>query len=160
MKTFRFTLCVILILLSLCGCGKNDNIPDIDSIDISTISFSIPEPYSIIGIDSMSSSISDGEQTIGGIILTDFTQGSLAEIYKDNALDEYINRVGYYPEFISMLGDNFISITLKITNPDTNEVTNQVHYLIIKENLCFDVWFDSDITTEETRALLINSIIE
>ena len=151
-------ICVLLCCCVLfCGCQQavpaeiQPTIPG----DISEYDFVLPEGYAF-GEDSANSLtiLKDGEN-IGGLVLTGLDISCLEDTGSID-VHRYIDSLAPLPlicEYIIMQGDGFLSVSMAVTDPDTNVRTETSHRLFAHEGRCFDLWFNSDLGDDDRTAI-------
>ena len=151
----------ITLLLILSGCGPQEP----DEPKKADFSFILPPGASFADVTDTTASIVMDGRAVGGIVLTDI-EGKSMEKLDDDSLFRYIDSCAPMPligEWISMFfeedGYSFISVNLKITDPETNTITNFSHTLFMKEEGVYDLWLDDALVDEELRDLFIDLVI-
>ncbi len=155
--------CLLLsCLLLVSGCAGS-SIPSAAPVpqDISLFSFSLPEGYDFqpSGTDTLTI-LKDGSP-IGAVVLTDLDP-SCTEDTGNPAVHQYLNSYGPVPlicEYIIMQGDDFLSVSMAVTDPERNIRTETFHHLFSQEGRCFDLWFDIGQSSEEDHDLIMDSIL-
>ena len=84
----------------------------------------------------------------------------------DDTLFRYIDSCAPQPlmgEWISMFFENdghpFIRVDLKVTDTETNIITNYTHTLFMKEEGVYDLWLDDALVDEDLRTLIADLAI-
>ena len=151
----------IAVLLFLAGCGARS--PDEPrAADFSVI---LPPGASFADMtDTTASIILDG-QLVGGMTLTDI-EGKRMDKLEDDSLFRYIDSCAPMPligEWISMYfeedGHSIICVNLKVTDPESNSVSNYSHTLFMKEEGVYDLWLDDSLVDEEMRELFVDLVV-
>lgn len=156
-------LCLLLsFLLLLSGCQtakptETELVPG----NISDYTFSLPEGYLFETNQVNSLDILKDGNVIGGLVLTGLHISDLEDT-GSTAVHKYIDSFGPMPlicEYMIMQGDEFLSISMAVTDPDTDIRTESFHHLFAHESRCFDLWFDSALSSDEDRDQIFDEIL-
>ena len=156
-------LCLLLsFLFLLSGCHtaepmETESVPG----NISDYSFSLPEGYLFAANQVNSLDILKDGNVIGGLVLTELDTSCLQDT-GDADVHNYVNSYGPMPlicEYIIMQFDEFLSISMAVTDPDTDIRTESLHHLFAHESQCFDLWFDSAMSSDEDHDLIFEKIL-
>lgn len=143
---------VTMFLLAGCGAAEDYEVkPD--------FSFDLPEGYAISNITDTQCDILQGETKIGGIVFTALKPKDIKDT-GDKEFNIYLNSYGPLPlicEYISMFWESHISVTMKITDPDTGKIANSQHYVFAKDKAVYDLWLDTDLLNDDARNEIIKS---
>ena len=162
----RRLMAVVLLtaFLILPGCGAKEPAEPGEQ-GKADFSFILPEGMSLEDVTDTEASVVIDGQAVGGIVLTDI-QGKRMDKLDDDSLFRYIDSCAPTPligEWISMFfeedGYSMIRVDLKITDPQTNEVSNHTHYLFMQEEGVYDLWFDDALVDEDLRMLCFGLVI-
>ena len=152
---------LIAVLLLFAGCGPREPAEPKKA----DFSFILPPGASFADVTDTTASIVMDGRAVGGITLTDIEGKSMKKL-DDDSLFRYIDSCAPMPligEWISMFfeedGHSFICVNLKITDPETNAVTNFSHTLFMKEEGVYDLWLDDSLVDEELGDLFIDLVV-
>ena len=123
--------------------------------DISEFSFSLPEGYTFAADAINSLSILKNDEMVGGLVLTGLDVSCLKDT-RSTEVHQYINSYGQMPlicEYIIMQGDDFLAVSMAVTDPDTNIRSETSHRLFAHHSECFDLWFDDGLSDEDREAI-------
>lgn len=150
-------LLLITVLLILTGCGGGGS----DEFKTADFSIALPPGVSFSDVTDTTASIVIDGHAVGGIVLTDIPGRNMKRL-DDEALFKYIDSCAPFPltgEWISMFcendGDPYIRIDLKVTDSQTNIITNLTHTLFMKDEGVYDIWLDDALVDEKLRELLV-----
>lgn len=154
-------MCLFLsFCMVLCGCQTA--VPaetECDPGSISDFTFSLPEGCTLEADEENSLHILKNGEIIGGLVLTGLDTACLEDT-GDAGVHKYINSYGPMPlicEYLIMQADGFLSISLAVTDPDTDVRTESSHRLFAYESRCFDLWFHQE-TDDDTCAAIFQAI--
>ena len=156
-------LCMLLsFLLLLSGCQTADSMES-EPVpgNISDYTFSLPEGYLFETNQVNSLDILKDGNVVGGLVLTGLHISDLEDT-GSTAVHKYIDSFGPMPlicEYMIMQGDEFLSISMAVTDPDTDIRTESFHHLFAHESRCFDLWFDSALSSDEDRDQIFDEIL-
>lgn len=123
--------------------------------------FTVPEEYTIEQVNDNTILIRKGEQVVGGIMLTDLDPACLKDTEREN-IREYIYSLASLPlspEYVCMYSGDRIIASIRITNLETGESTEQSHTFFEHQSKCYDYWYDKLILDEKTGILLGKNIV-
>ena len=153
-RSLILLLITILLILSGCGGGGSDEPKTAD------FSITLPPGVSFSDVTDTTASIVIDGHAVGGIVLTDIPGRNMKRL-DDKALFQYIDSCAPVPltgEWISMFCENdgypFIRVDLKITDTETDNIAEHTHFLFMKKEGIYDIWFDDALVDEELRALI------
>lgn len=160
MKLLRLLMCCCFLFA---GCHsavpvETESVPG----DISDFDFSLPENYTFEESEANSLHILKNGTVIGGLVLTGLKTSCLKDTGDVN-VHNYVNSYGPVPmicEYIIMQGEDFLSVSLAVTDPDTNIRTESFHHLFARESRCFDLWFDRALSTDEDHDAILQKMLE
>ena len=149
------------VLLLFAGCGAQEPAEPKKA----DFSFILPPGASFADVTDTTASIVMDGRAVGGITLTDIEGKSMKKL-DDDSLFRYIDSCAPMPligEWISMFfeedGYSIIRVNLKITDPETNAVTNFSHNLFMKEEGVYDLWLDDAVVDEDLEDLFIDLVV-
>ena len=155
-RSIILLLITVLLILSGCGCGDSDEPKTAD------FAITLPPGVSFSDVTDTTASIIIDSRAVGGIVLTDIRGRNMKRL-DDKALFQYIDSCAPMPlmgEWISMFcendGDPFIRVDLKITDTETNNIVDHTHFLYMKEEGVYDIWFDDAFVDDELRELMVD----
>lgn len=170
MRKFILILVIFLICLNLSGCSaavyetSPETEPTSGSLRQETfpVEFAVPDGYTLAGASGKSMEIRQNDQVIGGIRLTDLHEICIVDSKCDH-LSDYLRDIAPFPllvEYISMYDNRDAYISLKITDPETDQVSEQSHHLFLKDETYFDFWVDTSIVSNEERDSIFKAVEE
>ena len=152
---------LIAVLLLLTGCRSHTP----DEPGKADFSFLLPPGASFADVTNTTVSIVMDGRTVGGMTLTDIKGKSMKKL-DDDSLFRYMDSCAPVPligEWISMYfeveGHSIICVNLKVTDPETNSVSNYLHTLFMREEGVYDLWLDDSLVDEEMRDLFIDLVV-
>ena len=160
----------ICLLLALCllfsGCGANKEPEFVYVKEIATYpspasaDFTLPEGYTFADDTTASIVRTSDNQVVGGILDMEMSLEELEQTGHNSPENQYLNSLGYMCEYISMNADGYKAVSLYITDEGAEERRETSRCLFPRDGLCYDLWFDNAVSTEEERAIIQDAILQ
>lgn len=147
-----FLTLLLAIAVALWGCSA----PAPERVEFD---FPLPQGFSLTDLTDTSCAITDGETAVGGILYTGLRVKSIDRL-SEKAYLKYIASIDPYAEFLAMRGEHYLSISMTMTDSQTQHKRSQQHYLFVQDGLCYDLWLDRDVLDPEESSLFLEAIRE
>lgn len=155
---FVFTL-IGLLLLSGCGVSREEPVTKAD------FPFVLPQGAEYADITDTSCSILVDGQPVGGIIFTGLRGKRIEKVDNEDVLF-YIESLTPMPlmsEYMSMLFSDetcaYLSVSHKVTDTETDQVTYYRRFLFVKDGAVYDLWLDEALLEDDMRKALVDAVI-
>ena len=159
----------ICLLLALCfllsGCGANKEPEFVYVKEIATYpspasaDFALPEGYTFADDTTASIVRTSDNQVVGGILDMEMSLEELEQTGHNSPENQYLNSLGYMCEYISMNADGYKAVSLYITDEGAEERRETSRCLFPRDGLCYDLWFDNSVISDEEKATIRETIL-
>lgn len=164
MRKFMIVISFIILMTTIAGCQSEGN--QNAETAAANFAYDLPSEYIISDIGNTECTIYRDTEVIGGIVLTNLNNGSIEDIDKTE-LRQYLDTFAPAPlvyEYMAMFWtddyyNNYVSIKLTVTDPDTEASDNYHHYLFEKEGHCYDLWLIDTLVSEDEQLSLLATVI-
>ena len=124
----------------------------------SSADFSLPVGYAFADGTTAAIVHTESGQTAGGIVNTELDAACLEE--QDMlSISRYLDSLDPSCEWLSMNADGYKAVSVAITDPRTNIRTESSHSLFPRNGLCYDLWFDNNVISNQEKEMIRQAVI-